>query len=68
MNFVPKNMTVDCLREGIYWLVERLYNEDAQLKRREPFFDELWRQREPAIPPPEIAEEFSGKKQTAPGR
>lgn len=42
VNFVPQNMTVDQLREGIYWLAERLYNENALLTRRKPFFDKLW--------------------------
>lgn len=46
VNYVPKNMTVEQLREGLYWLAERLYREDCILKRRKPFFDELWRQRE----------------------
>jgi radical SAM superfamily enzyme YgiQ (UPF0313 family) len=43
VNFVPKNMTVEQLREGVYWLAERLYNEDCLTQRRKPFFDELWR-------------------------
>jgi radical SAM superfamily enzyme YgiQ (UPF0313 family) len=46
VNFVPGNMTVDQLREGVYWLAERLYSEHALMARRRPFFDELWRQRE----------------------
>ena len=46
MNYLPKNMTVDQLREGVYWLAERLYSEEALMSRRKPFFDELWRQRE----------------------
>jgi radical SAM superfamily enzyme YgiQ (UPF0313 family) len=48
VNYVPKNMTVDQLREGVYWLAERLYNENCLMSRRKPFFDELWRQREQA--------------------
>ncbi len=47
VNFVPKSMTIDELRRGIYWLAERLYNEDCIRRRREPFFDALWRPREP---------------------
>jgi radical SAM superfamily enzyme YgiQ (UPF0313 family) len=43
VNFAPKNMTVDQLREGMYWLAERLYSEDSLQRRRRPFFDELWR-------------------------
>jgi radical SAM superfamily enzyme YgiQ (UPF0313 family) len=45
VNFVPKNMTVAELRDGIYWLAERLYSESCLIKRRQPFFDSLWRQR-----------------------
>jgi radical SAM superfamily enzyme YgiQ (UPF0313 family) len=48
VNYVPKNMTVDQLREGVYWLAERLYNENCLMSRRKPFFDQLWRQREQA--------------------
>lgn len=43
VNFVPRNMTPDELREGMYWLAERLYAEENQRMRREPFFDNLWR-------------------------
>ncbi len=39
-------MTVDQLREGVYWLAERLYNENGLMSRRKPFFDQLWRHRE----------------------
>lgn len=46
VNYVPKNMTVDQLRQGVYWLAGRLYNEESLMKRRQAFFDELWRQRE----------------------
>jgi radical SAM superfamily enzyme YgiQ (UPF0313 family) len=46
VNYVPKNMTVNQLREGVYWLAERLYNENCLMSRRKPFFDQLWRQRE----------------------
>jgi radical SAM superfamily enzyme YgiQ (UPF0313 family) len=48
VNYEPKNMTVDRLREGVYWLAERLYQENGLMSRRKPFFDELWRQREQA--------------------
>jgi radical SAM superfamily enzyme YgiQ (UPF0313 family) len=43
VNFAPKNMTVDQLREGMYWLAERLYGDDSLQRRRRPFFGELWR-------------------------
>jgi radical SAM superfamily enzyme YgiQ (UPF0313 family) len=46
VNFVPKSMTVAQLRDGIYWLAERLYSEACVMKRRQPFFDELWRNSE----------------------
>jgi radical SAM superfamily enzyme YgiQ (UPF0313 family) len=46
VNFVPKNMTVEELRDGIYWLTEKLYSESCLMERRRPFFDELWRQRD----------------------
>jgi radical SAM superfamily enzyme YgiQ (UPF0313 family) len=45
VNFRPLNMTVDELREGIYWLAERLYTDENQRLRREPFFDNLRRKR-----------------------
>jgi radical SAM superfamily enzyme YgiQ (UPF0313 family) len=47
VNFLPKNMTVEELRQGLYWLAKRLYSESGLMSRRKPFFDELWRQREP---------------------
>jgi radical SAM superfamily enzyme YgiQ (UPF0313 family) len=55
VNYVPKNMTVAQLREGMYWLAERLYSEKSLMSRRKPFFDELWRQHERAFrcPAPE---------------
>jgi radical SAM superfamily enzyme YgiQ (UPF0313 family) len=48
VNYVPKNMSVEQLREGVYWLAERLYSEHGMMIRRRPFFDELWRQAEQA--------------------
>jgi len=42
VNFVPRLMTVDQLREGMCWLVERLYSEESLMHRRRPFFDALW--------------------------
>jgi radical SAM superfamily enzyme YgiQ (UPF0313 family) len=44
VNYVPKNMSVEQLREGVYWLAERLYSERGMMIRRRAFFDELWRQ------------------------
>lgn len=42
VNYVPKGMTVDQLRKGIYWLAERLYNEDRVVARRRRYFEALW--------------------------
>jgi len=44
VNYQPKNMTVEQLRQGLYWLTERLYSEEYLLRRRRPFFENLWRQ------------------------
>ncbi len=41
VNYVPKHMTPDQLRRGMYWLAERLYNADAQEERRRRYFEEL---------------------------
>jgi radical SAM superfamily enzyme YgiQ (UPF0313 family) len=49
VNFVPKNMTVDELRDGMYWLTERLYSEEALLRRRRSFFDRMWSDREQVV-------------------
>jgi radical SAM superfamily enzyme YgiQ (UPF0313 family) len=46
VNYQPENMTVEQLREGMYWLTERLYSEDCLLQRRKPFFDHLWKEQE----------------------
>jgi radical SAM superfamily enzyme YgiQ (UPF0313 family) len=43
VNFAPKTMSVEQLRDGIYWLAERLYTDAAQARRRQPFFEHLWR-------------------------
>jgi radical SAM superfamily enzyme YgiQ (UPF0313 family) len=39
VNYQPKNMTVDELRQGMYWLTERLYSAFATAARRRPFFE-----------------------------
>jgi radical SAM superfamily enzyme YgiQ (UPF0313 family) len=44
VNYQPKNMSVEQLRQGMYWLTERLYSEECLLRRRRPFFENLWRQ------------------------
>jgi radical SAM superfamily enzyme YgiQ (UPF0313 family) len=43
VNYQPKNMTVEQLQRGMYWLTERLYSEECLLRRRRPFFENLWR-------------------------
>ncbi len=48
VNFVPRNMTVEQLRAGIYWLAERVFSESGLLRRRQPFFDNLWRNQQSA--------------------
>ena len=42
-------MSVEQLRDGVYWLAEQLYSESCETKRRQAFFDDLWRQDELAI-------------------
>lgn len=39
VNFEPKLMTAQQLREGMYWLTERLYSDECVLARRRPFFE-----------------------------
>ena len=41
VNFQPQGMTPDELREGIYWLSERLYSDEAARQRRKGFFAQL---------------------------
>jgi len=43
VNYQPANMTVEELREGIYWLAERLYTDECLKERRQPFFENQWR-------------------------
>src|SRR5208337_5186159 len=40
VNFVPKNMTIEELRSGMYWLAERLYGADCLEQRRRLFFEQ----------------------------
>ena len=49
VNYVPKNMTPEELREGLYWLTERLYSDKCLEQRRRPFFETLWRQHDEAL-------------------
>jgi radical SAM superfamily enzyme YgiQ (UPF0313 family) len=41
VNFKPRNMSVDQLRHGLYWLAEQLYSADNLRRRRAPFFSQL---------------------------
>ncbi len=43
VNFVPKQMSPQQLRDGLYWLAERLYAEESLEQRRRPFFDQFGR-------------------------
>jgi radical SAM superfamily enzyme YgiQ (UPF0313 family) len=38
VNFRPTRMSETQLREGMYWLAERLYDADCTRNRRRPFF------------------------------
>jgi radical SAM superfamily enzyme YgiQ (UPF0313 family) len=42
VNYQPANMTVEELRDGIYWLAEKLYREECLHRRRRPFFERQW--------------------------
>lgn len=43
VNYRPKNMTPEQLREGLYRLTEQLYSTECLHQRRRPFFEQLWR-------------------------
>jgi radical SAM superfamily enzyme YgiQ (UPF0313 family) len=47
VNFQPKHMSPQELREGLYWLTEHLYNADAVHRRRRAFFQNLRQKRRP---------------------
>ena len=42
VNYRPSNMTVEELRDGIYWLAERLYTAECLHQRRKSFFERQW--------------------------
>ena len=44
VNYEPRGMSADDLREGIYWLTERLYDDECTAFRRRGFFDGLRRE------------------------
>jgi hypothetical protein len=39
VNHVPRGMTAQELREGMYWLSERLYSAETTALRRSRFFE-----------------------------
>jgi hypothetical protein len=39
VNYEPRGMTPQELREGMYWLSERLYSAETTAARRGPFFE-----------------------------
>ncbi len=41
VNYRPTDMTPQDLREGIYWLGDRLYSEEATRNRRRGFFSQF---------------------------
>ena len=43
VNYEPRGMTADDLRKGIYWLTERLYDDECTQFRRKGFFSGLRR-------------------------
>ena len=59
VNFVPKRMSPTQLRQGLYWLSERLYAKDSVNFRRRKFFQHL---RQPTT---DVGLEIQGLKQAA---
>jgi radical SAM superfamily enzyme YgiQ (UPF0313 family) len=47
VNYEPRGMSVRDLREGIYWLTERLYSDACTEERRSGFFSQRRRQTKP---------------------
>lgn len=41
VNFLPKNMSAEELRRGLYWLAEKLYNQPATQARQCRFFNRV---------------------------
>ncbi len=48
VNYEPRGMTVEALREGLYWLGERLYSAAALARRRAGFYRDWKEYREEA--------------------
>jgi radical SAM superfamily enzyme YgiQ (UPF0313 family) len=49
VNYEPRGMSARELKEGIYWLTERLYSDDCTAFRRRGFFREMRRARRPHV-------------------
>ena len=49
VNFEPSHMTSSELRQGMYWLAERLFTEESVKSRRRVFHDNHWRSRRSKI-------------------
>jgi radical SAM superfamily enzyme YgiQ (UPF0313 family) len=45
VNYEPRGMSVRELKDGIYWLTERLYSDDCTASRRRAFFGQMRRAR-----------------------
>jgi radical SAM superfamily enzyme YgiQ (UPF0313 family) len=45
VNYEPTGMTPQMLREGIYWLSEKLYSEECTQRRRRKFFERAFANR-----------------------
>jgi radical SAM superfamily enzyme YgiQ (UPF0313 family) len=45
VNYQPTGMTPQELREGIYWLGEHLYGDDATRRRQKGFFAQVTQER-----------------------
>ena len=49
VNYEPRGMSARDLKEGIYWLTERLYSDDCTEFRRRGFFTHMRRARRQAV-------------------
>lgn len=49
VNYLPKNMSPQELREGLYWLSERLYSRAGVDQRRRGFFERLRTRRQASL-------------------
>lgn len=49
VNYEPRGMSARELKEGIYWLTERLYRDECTAFRRDGFFRQMRQARRPAL-------------------